>query len=44
MSEPVMINTNVSSANSAIKRDKNKRQINSLHLAGDFRKRAEDTH
>jgi len=41
MTESVVINTNASSTNIAINRDKNKRKINSVHLAADFRKKIE---
>lgn len=39
MAEPVMINTNASSANIAVNGDKNTRQITSVRLTEDFRKR-----
>lgn len=43
MTEPVMINTTAFFENTDIITDKNKRQINFVHLAEDSRKRAEET-
>lgn len=44
MTELAMINTNASPANIAINRDKNKRQVNLLHLAEYFWKIAVEMH